>query len=92
VPNTVSARKRVRQNERRRALNRWRDRRVKSQVRTFLEAVQAGDAAKAETEFRKAAQVLDKIAATRTIHKNKAARTKSRLSRRLKELRAGAKR
>jgi small subunit ribosomal protein S20 len=90
VPNTASAEKRVRQTARRRARNLWRKRRIKDQTKSFLEAVQGQDAAKAEAEFRKTATLLDKIAATKTIHKNTAARRKSRLNRRLKALKTAA--
>jgi small subunit ribosomal protein S20 len=90
VPNTASARKRVRQNERRRALNRWRTRRIKDQVKTFLAAVQERNVETAEAEFRKTASVLDRIAAKGTIHRNKAARSKQRLARRLNELKKTA--
>ena len=90
MPNTESAKKRVRQNAKRRALNNWRKRRVKSQVKSFLDAIQHSDADKAETEYRKVCSVLDKVSCAGTIHKNTAARHKSRLSRRLKELKASA--
>ena len=53
MPNTSSAKKRVRQNVKRRALNHWRKRSVKTQVRTFLKALQDHDVVTAETEFRK---------------------------------------
>ena len=86
MPNTASAKKRVRQNAKRRALNHWRKRRVKEQVRSFLKAVQAHDVATAETEYRKVCGVLDKVACTSTLHRNTAARRKSRLNRRLLEL------
>jgi small subunit ribosomal protein S20 len=88
VPNTPSAKKRVRQNAKRNAINTWRKRRIKTQVKTFLKAVQDQDVAVAETEFRKACGLLDKIACTGTIHRNAAARRKSRLSRRLGDLRS----
>ena len=90
MPNTESAKKRVRQSAKRRALNNWRKRRVKTQIKAFLEAVQAKDVASAETEYRKVQAVLDRIACTGTIHRNTAARRKSRLSRRLRELKAAA--
>jgi small subunit ribosomal protein S20 len=86
VPNTVSAAKRVRQGASRRALNRWRSSRVKDQVKAFHAAIQEGNAAKAEEEYRKTAAILDKIAATKTIHRNAAARSKSRLARKLNGL------
>jgi small subunit ribosomal protein S20 len=86
VPNTLSAKKRVRQNEKHRARNRWRKGRIKDQIKSFLEAVQARDVPKAESEFRKACSILDRIACTSTIHRNLAARRKSRLHKRLKAL------
>ncbi len=90
MPNTESAKKRVRQNEKRRALNNWRKRRIKTQIKNFLNALQAKDVAAAETEYRKVQAVLDRIVCTGTIHRNTAARRKSRLSRRLRELKAAA--
>ena len=86
MPNTASARKRVRQSAKRHALNQWRKRRIKEQVRSFLTAVHAHDVALAEDEFRKVCGVLDRIACTKTIHRNNAARRKSRLAARLNAL------
>ena len=88
MPNTESAKKRVRQDKVRRARNRWRKQRIKDQIKAFQDAVQEHDAAKAQEEFRKACGLLDKIACTSTMHKNTAARRKSRMSRRLKALQA----
>ena len=86
MPNSASARKRVRQSASRHALNLWRKRRIKEQIRTFLKAVQGHDVTTAESEFRKVCGVLDKIASTKTIHRNNAARRKSRLAARLNAL------
>ena len=80
MPNTEPAKKRVRQSAARNARNLWRKRRVKNDMSDFLKAVAAGDAAAAEKEMRKAARTLDKVAATGTIHKNTAARRKSRMA------------
>jgi small subunit ribosomal protein S20 len=80
VPNTESAKKRVRQSAARNARNLWRKRRVKNDMSDFLKAVASGDAAAAEKEMRKAARTLDKVAATGTLHKNTAARRKSRMA------------
>jgi len=90
VPTSLSAKKRVRQNVKSRALNRWRKTRIKDQIKAFLTAVQAHDAKAAETEFRKTCGLLDKIACTSTIHRNHAARRKSRLHKRLKALQQSA--
>ncbi len=83
MAHTLSAKKRMRQNAKSRALNRWRKRQIHGEVRDFLEAVQTGDAASAEQAYKKAARTLDKVAAKGTIHKNAAARRKSRLAKRL---------
>jgi len=88
MPNSASAKKRVRQTVTRRARNRWRKDRIKTQIKTFLKAVQDRDVATAETEYRKTCGLLDKIACTSTIHRNTAARKKSRLCKQLKALQA----
>ncbi|MCH7547644.1 MAG: 30S ribosomal protein S20 [Planctomycetes bacterium] len=90
VPNSFSAKKRVRQNVKRRALSRWRKTKIKDQIKAFLNALQAQDVKTAETEYRKVCGILDKVACTSTIHRNTAARRKSRLSRRLKALQLAA--
>lgn len=89
MPNSPSAKKRVRQNAKRRALNNWRKRRIKTQVKTFLDAVQEQNVDQAEAEFRKTCGLLDKIACTSTMHRNAAARRKSRLAKRLNALKRG---
>ena len=86
MPNTTSAKKRVRQTAKRRAVNLWRKRRIKEQVKSFLKAVQEQDVATAETEFRKTCGLLDRVACTSTIHRNLAARRKSRLIARIRQL------
>lgn len=90
MPNTTSAMKRVRQNARRQALNHWRKRRIKDQIKTFLKAVQEQDVKAAEGEYRRACSILDKIACTSTLHRNTASRRKARLARRLNALKSGA--
>ncbi len=86
MPNSNSAKKRVRQSAKRHALNQWRKRRISDQVNSFLKAVQDQDVTAAETEYRKNCGLLDKIACTSTLHRNTAARRKSRLARRLNAL------
>lgn len=86
MPNTESAKKRVRQNAKRRSLNLWRKRRLKDQTKAFLRALADHDVPKAEAEYRKTVSLLDKVSSTSTMHKNTAARRKSRLNRRLKDL------
>jgi small subunit ribosomal protein S20 len=80
MPQTNSAKKRLRQNEKRRASNRSAKSAVKTQMKKVREAVAGGDLAAAETEFKTAAKKLDRAAAAHTIHKNSASRHKARLS------------
>jgi len=86
MPNTRSAKKRLRQNLVRRARNRSIKRSVRTQCRKVREAVAAGDLEAAQTEFRLAAKKLDRAGAKNIIHRNAAARTKSRLSAKIKAL------
>lgn len=90
MPNSLSAKKRVRQNAKRRSLNLWRKRRIKEQIKSFLKAVHDQDTSAAEEAYRKTCSVLDRIACTKTIHRNTAARRKSRLARRLNEMKKKA--
>jgi small subunit ribosomal protein S20 len=80
MPNTASAKKRLRQNIVRRARNRAAKSALKGVVRKVREAVTKGDLAAAEADFRLVAKKLDQAAAKNVIHANAAARVKSRLS------------
>jgi small subunit ribosomal protein S20 len=89
VAHSLSAKKRVRQNEKRRARNRHRKMMVRDEVKAFTAAVTTGDIKKAEEALKATVIRLDKVAAKGTIHKNAAARKRSRLTRRLNALKAG---
>ncbi len=86
MPHSASAKKRHRQNLRNRERNRAVKSDLKSQVRKLLDAISTGDAAKAKEELRLVAKKADRAAASKTIHKNRAARIKSRLSTRVKNV------
>ena len=86
VPNTPARKKQMRQDESRRARNRWRKRSIKDHTKTFLTAIQDRDIPAAEAAYITVQKELDKVSTTSTIHKNNAARRKSRLSRRLRDL------
>lgn len=86
MPNIKSAKKRLRQSIVRRDRNRSLKRALRTQRRKVLDAVQAGNLEQAQAELRVTAKKLDQAAAKKTIHKNAAARTKSRLSARIKSL------
>ncbi len=84
MPNTASAKKRLRQNDKRRAHTRSLRSRMRTQLRKVREAVESGDSDKAQAEFRIASKRVDQAAAKNLIHKNAAARSKSRLSKLVK--------
>ena len=86
VPNTPARKKQIRQDDHRRARNRWRKRIIKDRTKDFLDAITDRNVDAAETAFRAVQKELDRVSTTSTIHKNHAARRKSRLSRRLKDL------
>ena len=89
MAHSISAKKRIRQNEKRRARNRARKAMIKDQTRAYNAALTSNDLTKAEAELNKLTSRLDRTAAKHTIHKNAAARKRSRLTRRLNALRAG---
>ncbi len=90
MAHSLSAKKRIRQNTKARARNRARKDLIKQEVKAFTVAVTKGDAKTAETALSKATSRLDKVAAKGTIHKNTAARKRSRLAKRLNALKSGA--
>lgn len=90
MPHTKSAAKRLRQSEKRRQRNKTWVKQVKKQTRVVTDALKGGDAAAVGTELTAAAKKLDKAAAKGVIHKNKAARMKSRLARKVNAVAAKA--
>lgn len=88
MPNTASAKKRLRQNETRRLRNRSARTNVRSAVRKVRDAVTAGDKDQAQAAFIAAQKKLDKAASNNLMHRNAAARTKSRLNALVKTLAA----
>jgi len=88
VAHSLSAKKRVRQNAKRRVRNRARKSMVKTQIKHFETALTEGDPEKASEQFKLLVKRIDKVAATSTIHKNTAARMKSRFAKRLDSLKA----
>ena len=88
MPNIRSAEKRMRQG----AKQRQRNRANKSRVRTFTKkvttAIEAKDLDEAEARMRDLQKVVDKAAKGKTIHRNKAARRKSRIQKQLNAAKA----
>lgn len=91
MPHTQSAKKRLKQSNARKARNRA----VKAELRTKTKSVRAAAAAGnldlAKTEAVAAQAKLDRAAARGVIHKNKAARVKSRLAKAQKAAKEAAK-
>lgn len=80
MPNNRNAAKAARQNDKRRLRNRIAKTSLRNVVRKTREVVVAGDAASAEAALKTAAKKLDQAASKKFIHRNKAARIKSRLT------------
>ena len=83
MANIKSQIKRVKTNEKRRQRNKSVRSSVRTAVRRFREAAEAGDAEKATELQRAAAKALDKAAGKGVIHKNQAANRKSAMARRV---------
>lgn len=84
-----TARKAVRQNASHRALNRWRLTTMREAIKDFREQILHGTMEAATESFRKCSRVIDVTAAKGVIHKNQAARRKSRMSAALKAKKLG---
>lgn len=87
---TPSAKKRVRQNIVRRSRNRWRIKAMREAIKAFNSALSGGDPAQAKEACLKASSIVDRTAQKGVIHRNQAARRKSRMNARLKALVTGA--
>jgi small subunit ribosomal protein S20 len=91
VAHSLSAKKRVRQNAKRRAINRARKSRIKTQIKQLEKALVEGNAPEAKKHYQFLIKGLDQTAAAGTMHKKTAARKRSRLAKRLNKLAAQAK-
>jgi small subunit ribosomal protein S20 len=83
MPNTKGARKAMRQSQRRRAINVTVKENIKNSVKEVRKLIKAGEKTKAAEVMKKAMSALDKAAKKNVIHKNNAARRKSRLAKAL---------
>ncbi len=88
MANSPSAKKRARQAEQRRQHNGSLRSMVRTSIKKVIAAVEAGDVEAAKSAFVAAQPVIDRMADKGIIHKNKAARHKSRLSAKVKALSA----
>ncbi len=88
MASSLQAKKRAKQNVKSNTTNRARKSRVKTQIKHFETALNAGDAEAATEQLRLVSKKLDKTASTSTMHKKTASRKKSRLAKQLNKLKA----
>ena len=91
MAHSLSAKKRIRQNETRRMRNRARKSAVRTQLKSFELLLRSGDVEAIEKEYRITQKKLDKLAAIGTIHKNTVSRKKAQLARKRNEVLAKSK-
>ena len=83
MPNITSAKKRARQSEKRRMRNKHQRSGMRTAVKSVVYAIEAGEKETAQAAFVAVVPALDKAVNKGLIHRNKAARHKSRLSTRI---------
>ena len=86
MANHFSALKRIRQTEKKTAVNRSNTSRMRGTLRKLRTAITEGDKAGVASLFNEAVSVLDKSVKKGVLHKNTASRYKSRLNARVKAL------
>ena len=84
MPHTKSAKKHLRQSDKRRESNRAAKKAIRTQLKKFAEVAESGTAEQLQQEYNLAAKKLDKAAAKRVVHPNLAARKKSQLGKQLR--------
>lgn len=90
MANHKSAMKRARQNIKRNERNRQQRSRLKTTLKHLEEAISENNAEEAQSRLLTTVRLLDKSASKGLIHKNKAARKKSNLTKKVNQLAAGA--
>ncbi len=86
MANTAQARKRARQAETRRQLNMAQRSLVRTHIKRVQKAIAAGNHTDAEAAYKSAVPIIDRMAGKDQIHRNKAARHKSRLNAQIKDM------
>lgn len=90
MANSRQAKKRARQSEVRRCNNTSKRSEMRTYLKQVTKTVEEGNQTLAATLYKKAASMVDRLAGNGLIHKNKAARHKSRLNKKIKGLAAAA--
>lgn len=85
MPNHKSAEKRVRQNEKRRTINRGHRSTLRTGIKKLRSALEGGDASNVQALLPETISLIDKAVQKGALHKNAAARYKSRLTARANE-------
>jgi len=83
MANSESAKKRIRQNVKSRARNRFRKTKLRTAMKDYRETILHGSVEEAEKELSGLYKMLDQVGSTSTMHKKTASRYKSRLAARL---------
>ena len=91
MPNIASAKKRLRQNIATRERNRSQRSFIRNRCKNVVKAVQSGNIEEADKLFRGAVKALDQASSKRIVHRNAAARKKSRLSAMIRKLKESTK-
>ncbi len=86
MANTAQAKKRARQATKQHAHNSTLRSEMRTAIKKVIKAIATGDKAAAQTVYQSSTSVVDSIADKKIIHKNKAARHKSRLSAAIKAM------
>ncbi len=86
MANTSQAKKRARQNDSQRAHNASLRSIFRTAVKKIIKAIEGGDKKIATKSYKENVAVIDRMADKRIVHKNKAARHKSRLNTAIKSL------
>ena len=86
MANSAQARKRARQAEKHRERNTSYRSMFRTYMKKVLNAIKAGDKGAAETAYKDVVSVIDKTTSKGLIHKNKAARHKSRINARVRAM------
>ena len=80
MPNIMSAKKRVRSNKKKEVVNTFVTSTMKTAIKKFEKSVKDGNVEEASNRLNIAVQRIDKAVSSGLVHKNKAARLKSRLT------------
>jgi small subunit ribosomal protein S20 len=90
VANTKSAEKAARQAQKHRVRNIALRSRMRSALRKVLAAIASGNPENAKTSYAEAVPAIDTLVTKKIVHRNKAARHKSRLAARIRQMQAKA--